>query len=397
MTDQITAAAGAGTGSDVEAAVDAAVAEVAEGLGGLTPTLAVVFLGSGHTHSADTIAERVRHRLAPEHLLGATAGGVIADGHELEDQAALSVWAVHLPGASLTPLRYDAPVDPAESVDAEGRPQGVEWAEPPESAHALLLLGDPVSFPAPAFLSWLGQARPQLPVSGGMASGAGEPGGNRLLLDDAIYDDGAVALALTGVRVRTLVSQGCRPVGSSYVVTSADRNLLQELGGATPVDRVREVYQAASPEDQQRMQAGLHLGTVIDEYKEEFGRGDFLVRGVLGAQQDTGALVVGDLIDVGQTVQFQVRDAPAADEDLRELLSRFASGGTPVAGLLFTCNGRGEQLFDEPDHDADLVRSSLGDLPLAGFFCAGEIGPVGSRSFVHGFTASVLAFDPVDA
>lgn len=397
MTDQITAAAGAGTGSDPVEAVDAAVAQVAAELGGATPTLAITFLGAAHTAAADTIAERIRAELGPDHLLGATAGGVIADSNELEEETALSVWAVHLPGASLTPLRYPAPVDPAESADAGEVPQGVEWAEPPETADALLLLADPVSFPAPAFLSWLGQARPSLPVSGGMASGMVQPGGNRLLLDDAVFDDGAVAVALDGVRVRTLVSQGCRPVGSSYVITGAERNLLQELGGSPPVERVREIYQAAPPEDQQRMQAGLHIGTAIDEYKEEFGRGDFLVRGVLGAQQDTGALVVGDLLDVGQTVQFHVRDASSADEDLRELLARFAEDGAPSAGLLFTCNGRGQQLFQEPDHDAGLVRDTLGGLPLAGFFCAGEFGPVGSRSFVHGFTASVLAFDSVES
>lgn len=397
MTDQITAAAGAGTGSDTVEAVDAAVAEVAAGLAGATPTLAIVFLGAAHTADADTAVERIRSGLSPDHLLGATAGGVIAGGHELEEETALSVWAVHLPGASLTPLRYPAPVEPPESADGGEVPQGVEWDEPPESADALLLLADPATFPAPAFLSWLGQARPSLPVSGGMASGMPQPGGNRLLLDDAVVDDGAVAIAFEGVRVRTLVSQGCRPVGSSYIVTGADRNLLQELGGSSPVDRVREIYQSAPPEDQQRMQSGLHIGTAIDEYKEEFGRGDFLVRGVLGAQQDTGALVVGDLLDVGQTVQFHVRDAASADEDLRELLSRFADDGAPSAGLLFTCNGRGQQLFREPDHDASLVRDSLGELPLAGFFCAGEFGPVGSRSFVHGFTASVLAFDPVGA
>lgn len=397
MTDQITAAAGAGTGSDTAAAVDAAVAQVAEELGGATPTLAITFLGAAHTEAADTVAERIRSGLGPDHLLGATAGGVIAGSYELEEETALSVWAVHLPGASLTPLRYPAPVDPGESADAGEVPQGVEWEEPAESADALLLLADPVSFPAPAFLSWLGHTRPSLPVSGGMASGVAQPGGNRLLLDDAVFDDGAVAIALEGVRVRTLVSQGCRPVGSSYIVTGADRNLLQELGGSPPVERVREIYQAAPPEDQQRMQSGLHIGTAIDEYKEEFDRGDFLVRGVLGAQQDTGALVVGDLLDVGQTVQFHVRDASSADEDLRELLMRFAEDGAPSAGLLFTCNGRGQQLFQEPDHDAGLVRDTLGGLPLAGFFCAGEFGPVGSRSFVHGFTASVLAFDPVES
>jgi small ligand-binding sensory domain FIST len=396
QTARITAAAGAGSGFDTAAAADAAVGQVAEQLGADSPTLAIVFIGAAHTTAADTVAERIRAGLDPQHLLGATAGAVIANNDELEDETALSVWATHLPGATLAPLRYPAPVDPAESVDEQGRPQGVEWPDPPESADALLLLADPVSFPAPAFLQWLGQARPSLPVSGGMASGAAQPGGNRLVLDDDVFDDGAVAVALEGVRVRTLVSQGCRPVGSSYVVTGAEQNLLQELGGAPPVDRVREIYQSAPPEDQERMQSGLHIGTAIDEYKEEFGRGDFLVRGVLGAQQDTGALVVGDLLDVGQTVQFHVRDAASADEDLRELLSGFADDAAPRAGLLFTCNGRGQRLFNEANHDASLVRSALDDTPLAGFFCAGEFGPVGQRSFVHGFTASVVLFEPVE-
>lgn len=398
MSKDLVAAAGSGTGDEAREAIDEAVAQVAEGLDGATPTLVMAFIGAAYTAEADTIADRIRETLQPGHLLGATAGGVIADDREIEEQAAVSLWAVNLPGASLTPLRYDAPSGGEEASEEEPSPlqRAAEWGPPPESAAALLLLADPISFPAPQFLSWLDQARPGLSVSGGMASGAAQPGGNRLLLDDTVFDDGAVAVALEGVRVRALVSQGCRPVGSSYVVTGAERNLLSELGGSSPVDRLREIYESAPPEDQQRMQTGLHIGTVIDEYKEDFDRGDFLVRGVLGAQQGTGSLVVGDLLNVGQTVQFQVRDAQSADEDLRALLDGFAEESAPSAALLFTCNGRGERLFEHPDHDAGLVRSALGDVPLAGFFCAGEVGPVGSRSFVHGFTASLLLFDPVD-
>lgn len=398
MNDRMIAAVGAGTGQDAADAAETAVTQVADKLGGATPTLAVVFLGAGYTADADKIAETVRSGLAPEHLLGTTAGGVVAEGQELEQPSALSVWAASLPGATITALRYASPVDGTDpaSGDIEQVPHAAEWEEPPESASALLMLADPVGFPAPAFLSWLGQVRPGLPVSGGMASGAAQPGGNRLMLDDAVFDGGAVAVAVEGVRVRTLVSQGCRPVGSSYIVTAADRNLLEELGGSPPVERLREIYESAPPEDQRRMQTGLHIGTAIDEYKEDFGRGDFLVRGVLGAQEGTGSLVVGDLLQIGQTVQFQVRDAASADEDLRSMLADFAEEGTPAAGLLFTCNGRGQRLFNESDHDAGLVRSTLGDLPLAGFFCAGELGPVGSRSFVHGFTASLLAFEPAD-
>lgn len=398
MSKDLVAAAGSGTGDEAREAVDEAVDQVSEGLGGATPTLVMAFIGAAYAAEADRIADRIRETLQPGHLLGATAGGVIADDREIEEQAAVSLWAASLPGASLTPLRYEAPGDGEEDSEGESSPlqRAAEWGPPPESAAALLLLADPISFPAPQFLSWLDQARPGLSVSGGMASGAAQPGGNRLLLDDAVFDDGAVAVALEGVRVRTLVSQGCRPVGSSYVVTGADRNLLSELGGSSPVDRLREIYESAPPEDQRRMQSGLHIGTVIDEYKEDFDRGDFLVRGVLGAQQGTGSLVVGDLLDVGQTVQFQVRDAQSADEDLRALLDGFAEESAPSAALLFTCNGRGERLFEHPDHDAGLVRSALGDVPLAGFFCAGEVGPVGSRSFVHGFTASLLLFDPVE-
>ncbi|MDP8970327.1 MAG: FIST C-terminal domain-containing protein, partial [Actinomycetota bacterium] len=361
---------------------------VRDALRGRAPDLAVVFLGASYTPAAADVRDRVVESLAPRHLVGVTSGaGVIAGTQEIEDLAALSVWAACLPGAELTPLRYEPPRE---------SPDGLElgWEPPPQGAKGLLVLADPFTFPADGFLAWVDQARPGLPVSGGLASAGREPGHNRLLLDDAVVDSGAVAVAFGGdVRLRTLVSQGCRPIGSSYVVTRADRNLLQELAGEPPVERIRETFAEVDQAERRLMRAGLHIGTVIDEYREDFGRGDFLVRGVLGAEPDSGAIAVGDVVRVGQTVRFHVRDADSADEDLRELLSEFARTGSSDAALLFSCNGRGTRLFGSPHHDASLVREALGDLPLAGFFCAGEFGPVGPRSFLHGFTASMLAFE----
>ncbi|MGH8903815.1 MAG: FIST signal transduction protein [Egibacteraceae bacterium] len=378
----VVAATGSGTGPDPVAAARSAVAEVKEGLGGRTPDLAVIFAGAAYAPDLGTLDAAIGEQLGPRHRIGTTTGGVIADASELERLDCLSVWAACLPGADIAPLRYEDPADEASPP---------EWREPPPDAHGLVAFADPTAFPPDAFLAWLEQVRPGLPVSGGLAS-AGR--GNRLLLDGRTYDGGAVAMALGGdIRLRTLVSQGCRPVGNSYTVTRADRNLLQELGGAEPVRRIRETFTEADPTDQALMRAGLHIGTVIDEYKDSFHRGDFLVRGVLGAESGTGAIAVGDIVRVGQTVQFHVRDARSADEDLRELLGRFAEGEPrSQAALLFTCNGRGRRLFGMPDHDASVVREILGDIPLAGFFCAGEFGPVGSRSFLHGFTASLLAF-----
>jgi small ligand-binding sensory domain FIST len=391
------AATGFGTGPNPVDAARTAVAEVAESLGGRTPDLAVVFVGATYAPDLEALDAVISEQLAPRHRIGTTTGGVIADASELERFDCISVWAACLPGAHITPLRYELPEEPGgEQLPETDEAFPLQWPEPPPAARGVVAFADPSTFPPDVLLAWLEQVRPGLPVSGGLAS-AGRS--NRLLLDGRVYDGGAVAVAVSGdVRLRMLVSQGCRPVGKSYTVTRADRNLVQELAGAQSVRRVRETFIQADPIDQALMRTGLHIGTVIDEYKESYHRGDFLVRGVLGAEAGTGAIAVGDVVRVGQTVQFHVRDARSADEDLRELLGRFAEGEPrPEAALLFTCNGRGRRLFGIPDHDASVVREVLGDIPLAGFFCAGEFGPVGSRSFLHGFTASLLVFDrPAD-
>jgi small ligand-binding sensory domain FIST len=188
------------------------------------------------------------------------------------------------------------------------------------------------------------------------------------------------------------VSQGCRPIGDPCTVTGARGAIITELAGRPPLRLLQHIVAGMPLQEQVLVSRGVHLGLAIDEYTAEYGRGDFLIRAITGADQETGALQVGDLVEVGATVQFHVRDAVTADEDLRESLLRARVEGRPIGALLFTCNGRGTRMFDEPNHDAVIVSDLLGGVPVAGFFAAGELGPVGGKNFLHGFTASMALF-----
>jgi small ligand-binding sensory domain FIST len=193
------------------------------------------------------------------------------------------------------------------------------------------------------------------------------------------------------VTAMTLVSQGARPIGPDMVVTKADENVLYELAGAPALDKLEQIVAELAEDDQELASQGLLIGVAMNEYADEHEQGDFLVRGVVGADTYTGAIAIGDVVEVGRTVRFQVRDAGAAGDDLAGLLSRFDVG--PLEGaLLFSCNGRGRAMFPNSDHDVRVVRNTLGAGGVGGFFAAGEIGPVGGRNHVHGFTASILAF-----
>jgi small ligand-binding sensory domain FIST len=360
------------------------VGQVLERLG-RHPDLVLLFVTRPHVGALEDAASTVRQLLEPSLLIGCAAESVAGNGHEIEEAPAVSLWAgVFGPVAPIRLWTVTGDEDPP-------RPQIEGWpATAPFDAQALLLLADPYSFPVDTLLQGLAERHPGLRVLGGMASAAQGPGGNRLALNDRIYTGGAVgALIGPGVQLETVVSQGCRPIGRPLVVTKAERNVIYELAGQPALERLLEMARSGMPErDIQLINQGLHVGLVLDEHKTDFGRGDFLIRNVLGADRANGAIAVGDLVDVGATVQFHVRDAVSADEDLRELLAfRHADGA-----LLFTCNGRGSRLFDEPDHDAGVVSDLLGDPPLAGFFAAGELGPVGSRNFLHGFTASLALF-----
>jgi small ligand-binding sensory domain FIST len=254
---------------------------------------------------------------------------------------------------------------------------------------------DPFTFPPGGLLAHLNSDLAGTLVMGGMASSGLELRQTRLFLDGQVLSHGAVGACLPEAKIHPMVSQGCRPVGDPYTVTRAEGPVVYELGGRPPLARLRELAAELPGRDQELLARGVQVGMVIDECRAELGPGDFLIRGIAAADSGSGAIAVGDEVQVGQTLQFHVRDADSADEDLRATLERetAALGGRRAAGaLLFTCNGRGSRLFGEPGHDAGLMAAMLGDLPVAGFSCAGELGPVGGKNYLHAFTASIALF-----
>lgn len=360
--------------------------ELLDALGHEDPDLLCCFASAHHLEAFDDIVSSVRELLDPGTLVAQTASSIVGGPREVEDEPALAAFAARLPQSTVRPVGLELTTR-GDAAAIAGWPEDVSAAR--ARGETLLLLADPFSFPADAFLRALDQGAPDLAVIGGLASAARGRGGNRLALDGEVRHEGAVGAFLSGVEVRTVVSQGCRPVGQPFVVTAADGNVIAELAGRPALARLRETAETSSERDRDLLRRGLHLGIVVDEQRDHFDRGDFLIRNVVGVDAAKGSLAVGDVVDVGRTVQFHVRDAVAADEDLREMVAGIDEAG---GALLFTCNGRGRNLFDAPDHDAGLVDRLLGPLPLAGCFCAGEIGPVGGRNFLHGFTASLAIF-----
>jgi small ligand-binding sensory domain FIST len=356
---------------------------------GTEPDVAAVFASPQHRDTFGDMAAAISRMLRPGVLVGTTAVAVLGGSREVEDAPAIGLWAGRL-AARPRPVRLDA-TRTASGIALQGLS-----ASTFEPGDALLLLADPFSLPVDAIIDALAELETpeasgtlSVPVVGGMASAANTPGGNRLVLDDEVMSSGGVGVVLPGsVATRTVVSQGCRPIGDPMIVTRAEGNLVMEIAGRPALDRLDDLVRAADADERSLLASGLQIGIAIDEHRATFERGDFLIRGVVGADRLQRALAVGDRVEVGTTVQFQVRDAVAADEDLRAMLA----DATGDAALVFTCNGRGQRLFGEPDHDARVVHDTLGSPALAGMFCAGEFGPVGGRSFVHGFTASVLVF-----
>lgn len=347
---------------------------------GPQPDLAVLLVSSAHAGAVDDVTATVRAVLRPRRLVGCVAPSLIAGDREIEEQPAIVLWAG--PVGPTVPVALDV-VTTAEGTILGGLPEGdLDGA-------VLLLLADPFSFPASAVLDALAERHPSWRVVGGLAAGASAPGFNRLLLDGAVRTSGAVGVILQETAgVVPVVSQGCHPIGEPLTVTAARGNVIEQIAGRPAVARLEEALAGLPPEQLARARNGLHVGRVADEHQAEFGPGDFLIRNILAGDRATGSITVGDTVAVGETVQFQLRDAATADQDLRLLLDQHRA----EAALVFTCNGRGRRLFGEPDHDARVITESIGSASVAGMFCAGEIGPVGPRSFVHGFTASVLLF-----
>lgn len=398
-------AAGLSKNVDSGLAAEQVVEQVAASIRPGNADLAFIFASGRHAAALDEIANVVRSTLEPGTLLGVSAEGIVGGVNETERQTGLSILVASLPGTSLHPFQYRE-LPHVKPGDLTALKQAADVVGARRDLRGVVFFADPFSVPAAAAVGVLSDLRlavdglRRVPVIGGMASAAPRPGGNILVLNDQVSRAGGIGVAIRGdIEITSVVSQGCRPIGRPLVITAAQRNLIRTLAGKRAIDVLREIVSDLSEQDRALLPNGVLIGRVIDEYKPRFGRGDFLIRGVLGVDQPSGAIAVSELVKTGQTVQFHLRDSQTAAEDLQLLLAAQQLQHPPAGGLLCTCNGRGTRLFSEPNHDAAAVVAALSEspdrpLPLAGFFAAGEIGPVGDESFLHGHTASLALFRP---
>ena len=372
-----------------KAAVQAARAARSR-LGPVPCDLALVFVAETWKDFDPSEFSRILAKeLSPLRVLGCNAGGVIAGRREVEAAPAISIMAMRLPGVRVHPFSFS----PAEIARLENGSALVSALDLyPNESPKFLLLGDPMSGDPERAAALFNEAYPGAPLIGGMASGLILHRPSWMLLGSTVLGQGLAGVALIGsVECLTVVAQGCRPIGEPLVVTKAEGNVLHGLGGRNPLEVLRETLSRCSAEDQRLARSSLFAGMVMDERRADFHRGDFVIRNLVGYDHASGSLVLSAQLRLGQTFQFQLRDAQTSDQDFSMLLSALpAADGAPRGALLFSCCGRGRGLYGESDHDASLVQSVLGPVPLAGFFANGEFGPVGGRNFVHGYTSSLV-------
>lgn len=373
----------------VAAAIEVA-RSITSQLRGAPVTLAVVFASPSLCTDPWSLLDTLQTELAPEHLVGCTGEAIIGNGREVEGDPALSVWCTSLPHVAVETFRLF--VQPAEGGDEIlGWPEWLINAGPNDTP--LLVLADPFTLPADVMLEQH-NARQRPVIIGGLASGGRRAGEHVVFHDRDVHFDGGVGVALPGAQIIPMVSQGCAPIGPDMVITAGGGPVVAELAGTNAFDKITRVVDELSEPERHLLRQPLLAGIVINENQPDYGRGDYLVRGIHGRDPDTGAVYIGEHVRIGQTFRLHVRDAESADEDLRlALREALAMSGAraPVAGLVFSCNGRGTHMFGTPDHDASAIAEELG-VPIAGMFCNGEIGPVGGTTFLHGFTATMAVF-----
>jgi small ligand-binding sensory domain FIST len=378
---------GLSTAPDARAAAEQAAGAALEQLGGAACDVCVLFASGSHLAAPEATMEAVDDVLAPGRLVGCGAQGVLGGGREVERGTGVAVWAASL-GAGSASAFHTAVVETDAGLVAN--------LPDLAGASAAILLADPFTFPADAVLHAMSGSPSRVPVVGGLASARLGDGAPALFLDGGLVEGGAVGLRFDGVDVQPCVSQGAAPLGPELTITAAEGNIILELAGQAAYEKLQEVVGDLGDEDQVLLErsGGILLGIVVDPNKPEYVQGDFLVRPLIGGDPRTGAVAVGAVVRIGQVVRLHARDADSADRDLREALHgrRRALAGPPAGALVFACNGRGQALFGEPDHDAGAVAHALAGAPSAGFFCAGEIGPVGGECFLHGFTATIALF-----
>ena len=375
-----------------ELASQAVVRSLKSNLGNDPLDIVFLFFSNNFSDEASALVSNIQEALSPRLLVGCMAAGVIGEGQEIEGSSAVIAWAARLPGVSLVPIRLLSN-ETGEKLSMQGWPTELKCR--PDNPF-FFLFADPFSTPIEKVFSTIEDFCPGSQAIGGIASGGMDLGENRLVLNQEIYESGMVGVALWGpVSIRTVVSQGCEPIGDRYVVTKAERNVIFELGGVPTLECLQQTIQTLAEQRGQQAAMALQVGIAIDEHRVHFERGDFLIRGIVGADRRSGGLAVSDVVQEGQTIQFHIRDMNAASEDLNLLLAqdRVAHPHSQAKGaLLFSCNGRGRQFFMQPHHDVTTVRERTGDIPIAGFFAGGEIGPVAGKNYLHGYTASVALF-----
>jgi len=371
--------------------LEAAVHDLSVDLRDFDADLAVVFASHHYGPEFVELIRSLYDKINTRNLIGCTGESIIGPTAEIEGRPSITVWAARLPDVRIFPFVID-------QEDLEGMTEASAWYDrlgtTPDESPSFVVLPEPFSINVDACLNRIDAFFPGCTVAGGIASGANGPGQNRLFANDQALRQGMVGVALSGnVDISSVVSQGCRPVGKPFVITKATENLVEELGGRPALQVLREVYEQAKPADRKLMESGMHVGRLVDEHVEDYGPGDFVIRNMMGVYQNR-ALAIGDFLRPGQTVQFHVRDAEIADADFQSLLESNSQqySGSPMGALLFSCNGRGRSFFKQANHDIGLVNAWNESCATAGFFAQGEIGPVGGKTFIHGFTSSLLVF-----
>jgi len=378
--------------------VEEAVSECAESIKsivGNSPDLVFVFPSFNFSGQFKDISNALSQHFENSVIMGCSGNGVIGAGREVEHTPGFAMCAAELPEVEITPFH----ISDSDLPDGDDPPN--KWENvlgvSRESRPNFVLLADPFSVRGENLLMGMDYAYPDCKIVGGLASGGTQPGSNALYLNNITYDHGIAGVALSGnIEISTIVAQGCKPIGSLSRITKCERNILQELDGRSPFDILGETYNDLNEADQKLFQNSLFLGVVMDPFESSPGIGDFLIRNIVGANPDAGQLAVGQMLREGQLVQFHLRDAQTSTENLSNMLDEYQSTpfGPETGALMFSCLGRGKYLYEEPDHDTDLFREKIGDLPLTGFFCNGEIGPVSGSTFLHGYTSSFGIFKP---
>lgn len=358
--------------------------------------LIMMFVTAEHVDQFQAMAKRLRQALKPRVMLGCAGTSVIGVQTQIHNKPGLSVIAATLPDVQIKPVRFHPGEWGQVLNDTEFLTQQI-ISDPLRDPSCMILLADPFSSPMVSFLPALKHVAPDMPVIGGMASSGDSPGTNRFILNDQYWFDGAVGITLTGnISVSCTLSQGARPIGKPLIVTKADKHVMHELGGKPAIKALNELIDTLGPLERNLVKSnGVLVGRVINEYKSRFGRGDFLVRKVVGYDDETGVIAINDSrLRVGQTVQFHVQDRDTAVEDFAMLLELQRLAGSAQGCMIFPCHTRTKKFFGVKRSDAELVYDAMGDVPMAGFFATGEIGPVADTNFMHSHTVSMVTFRP---